>query len=120
MGFVENYIKYYTDGSRSIAANFQGLILPYLQPGSEAYNYLSKVYSSLAWTAKCTVHEKDIKTYNYQQWGENCFSCNVDFSLSFYSPNSGQETHENVEGWKLYFVNTTGSENGWKIAKIIL
>lgn len=119
-GFVDNYIKYYTDGNRSIAANFQGLILPYLQPGSEAYNYLSKVYSSLAWTAKCTVHEKAIKTYNYQQWGENCFSCSVDFSLSFYSPNSGQETNENVKGWKLYFVNTTGAENGWKIAKIIL
>lgn len=119
-GFVENYIKYYTDGNRSIAANFQGLILPYLQPGSEAYDYLSKVYSSLAWTAKCTVHEKEIKTYCYQQWGENCFSCSVDFSLSFYSPNSGQETGENVEGWKIYFVNTTGSENGWRIAKIIL
>ena len=117
--FVDGYIKYYTDGASRIAANYQSLILPYLQPGSVAYSYLSTVYSSLAWTGRCTIYDKQIKTYDYQSWGDNAFSCKIDFDLSFYSSNSEQDTEEHVRAWQLYFVNTTGGANGWRIAKMV-
>ena len=117
--FVDGYIKYYTDGASRIAANYQNLILPYIQPGSVAYSYLSTVYSSLAWTGRCTIHNTQIKTYDYQSWGDNAFSCKIDFDLSFYSSNSEQDTEEHVRAWQLYFVNTSGSANGWKIAKMV-
>lgn len=117
--FVDGYIKYYTDGASRIAANYQSLILPYLQPGSIAYNYLSTAYSSLAWTGRCTIHDKQVKTYDYQSWGDNAFSCKVDYDLSFYSSNSEQDTEEHVRAWQLFFVNTTGSQSGWRIAKMV-
>ena len=45
--------------------------------------------------------------------------CKIDFDFSFYSSNSEQDTEEHVRAWQLYFVNTSGSANGWKIAKLV-
>jgi len=39
--------------------------------------------------------------------------------IKYYNPNSGAYEEENVKDWQLFFVNTTGGENGWKIAKFI-
>ena len=117
--FTDNYIKYYTDGRIYIEENFENLILPYIQPDSEAYKYLSIVFDSLAWREKSTVSEKNISSHDYIRWGDNCFSCNVDFMIKYYNPNSGAYEEENVKDWQLFFVNTTGGENGWKIAKFI-
>ncbi len=117
--FTDNYIKYYTDGRIYIQENFENLILPYIQPDSEAYKYLSIVFDSLAWREKSTVSEKSIASHDYIKWGDNCFSCSVDFMIKYYNPNSEAYEEENVKNWQLFFVNTTGVDSGWKIAKII-
>ena len=117
--FTDNYIKYYTDGRIYIEENFESLILPNIQPDSEAYKYLSTVLDSLAWREKSTVSEKNIASHDYIKWGDNCFSCSVDFLIKYYNPNSGAYEEENVKDWQLFFVNTTGDDSGWKIAKII-
>lgn len=111
--FVDNYIKYYTEGNANTYYNFTNFVLPYVLQSSEASNYLWQAYYTLSWSPQSSVKSKTVMTYNYQKWSEKCFSCYVDFDLEM---NTYYDFETSVSGWQLFFVK---SANGWKISKMI-
>lgn len=90
-------------------------ISPYVMSDSYAYKFLKTVGAANVWTASHTAPEfKNLTISNYQIYTENCFSCEVSFTLSIYALN---KTYEYPTNLKYYFIK---SNNGWYIADFVI
>lgn len=108
---TETYALYVLDDKKF------GSISPYILRDSYAYTYLSNVSSINQWTAEHTKPEfNNMKVYNYQNYTDDCFSCEVSFDEKFTVLSNGnvQEYSTNIQ---YIFLKKNG---GWYIVDVIL
>ena len=111
--FITKYVEYtaagYTDaGSKSKYS----AMLDCVMENTQAYEILYSTRNSFVQNLPCDILSLDINSYDYMKWGDNCFSCTVDFTAEL--RNFSYKTDE-ITGWKLYFTENYGK---WYLVKL--
>ena len=113
VSYTEDYIKYASGGYQIVNQTF-AVAAAHMQTGSPAYKKLESTKFSFGQNKPYTVNRKSITTYDYTKWGENCFSCLVDFEMDVTTTYNVEqkEQHDEVKGMRLTFAKIGGK---WKI-----
>ncbi len=111
--FVKSYIKYTADGATNINANYND-VLSYILYGSTADNLIRGSYSGVIWNNTYNVKYNKLEVDNFIMYGDNAFSCYVDYDVLFtryiYSSEKKGE-------FKLVFVK---SGDTFKLSKLVI
>ena len=113
VAYTEDYIKYASGGYMVVDQTF-AVAASHLLPDSPAYEKLESTKFSFGQNKPYTVKKQEITTYGYTKWGENCFSCLVDFAVDVTTSYNVEQKdqHDEVKGMELFFSYINGK---WQI-----
>ncbi len=113
VSYTEDYIKYASGGYQIVNRTF-AVAASHLLAGSPAYEKLESTKFSFGQNKPYTVKKQEITTYGYTQWGENCFSCLVDFTVDITTSYDVEQKdqRDEVKGMRLTYAKIDGK---WQI-----
>lgn len=110
---VIKYIEYSVAGFSDVDMSKYYTILNQTLQNSPAYDMVVSSRFSFAQNIPCRIDNVDITTYDYYKWGENCFSCYVDFTIDMYN---FAKVHDEIKGVNMFFVMYNDE---WKLVKML-
>jgi len=107
--FSQLYGRYVTNDAKFASLS------PYIIANSNSYNFLKTISAINIWYGSHTLPEFiNLVVSNYQMYNENCYSCDVSFTLTFVLSN---KTFQYPTNLRYYFVK---SNDVWRIADFVI
>ncbi len=112
--FIDAYLKYTSNGYYQAKQHFNEMATLVL-PNSPAYDKLLSSLFSFSQNHRFTLLSRTIECYDFISWGDNCFSCTVDFTAELYK--NPRKITDSLKGMRLFFVQ---QQDVWLLAWIEL